>query len=469
MNAVVHKPFTIAQLAQCLLEQVPHLQMIAPSLTLPQHQRVHARLRRAMRGREGSGPEPMQESAETATSSKLPEEAADVIDPDTFGQLQMLGAAKESGLLERLIGLYCEHAPQASDRLAQLAQSGEVEACGAQAHALKSMSLNIGAAEVARIAAALEQNARGKGVIPGPEDLQALRSAVERAMAALNRAIGRGEATPSSEAASGTPAPVTPRDGIEHDLSGAIERNELTLEYQPLVDRAGERVIGVEALVRWTQAGEDVPSWVFVPIAEQTGFIHELGEWVLQRACEDARAWPRLTVAVNVSPAQFRRSDLADRFEKILSASGIDPARVELEITETVLLDAGVNARAVIERLRRRGVSIALDDFGTGYSSLTFLRHLPIDKIKIDRSFVSNVDSAIEATIIHGVVSIARAMGLKVVAEGVETVAQQRFVAAAGVHAMQGYLFAHPMKGNDVAAFVAEFDSRARQHAVAGG
>jgi len=445
MNAVVHKPFTIARLAQCLLEQVPHLQTMS----------------------DVSPEEPVEKPIENPTRPELSEEVAAIIDPDTFGQLQMLGAAKESGLLERLVGLYCEHAPAACKRLMQHAQAGEIEACGAQAHALKSMSLNIGAAQVAKLASGLEQKARGEGAIPAPDDLQALRSAVERAMAALTQTIGQGKATPSS--ARGAPAPVPAQDGIEHDLSLAIERNELTLDYQPIVDRAGERVIGVEALVRWSQSGDDVPSWVFVPIAEQTGFIHQLGDWVLRRACEDARAWPGLTVAVNVSPAQFRRPDLGDRFEKILSASGVDPARIELEITETVLLDSGVNARAAIERFRRRGVSIALDDFGTGYSSLTFLRNFPIDKIKIDRSFVANVDSATEATIIHGVISIARAMGLKVVAEGVETVAQQRFVAAAGVHAIQGYLFAHPMKGGDVAAFVAEFDGRARQRTVVGG
>jgi EAL domain-containing protein (putative c-di-GMP-specific phosphodiesterase class I) len=183
----------------------------------------------------------------------------------------------------------------------------------------------------------------------------------------------------------------------------------------------------------------------------------------LRRACEDALAWPRLTVAVNISPVQFRRPGLADRIEKILSESAIDSARIELEITESVLLDAEAAVLQTIEQLHHRGVSFALDDFGTGYSSLTSLRRFPIDKIKIDRSFVSNVGSTIDATIVHAIVSIGRALGLKVVAEGVETVEQQKFVATAGVHAMQGYLFARPMSNMSVSAFAAEFDDRFRR------
>ena len=198
-----------------------------------------------------------------------------------------------------------------------------------------------------------------------------------------------------------------------------------------------------------------------MPIAERNGLIEELGEWVLRRACQDALAWPRLAVAVNISPIQFRRPALADRIQEILSDS-IGPDRIEFEITETAIIEAEVAVQQTIEQLHHRGVSFALDDFGTGFSSLTSLRRFPIDKIKIDRSFVSNIGSTVDATIVHAVVSIGRALGLKVVAEGVETVEQQKFVAAAGVHAMQGYLFARPMRNTQVAAFVAEFDTRFR-------
>ncbi len=236
-----------------------------------------------------------------------------------------------------------------------------------------------------------------------------------------------------------------------------------SVEYQPFVDRAGERVLGVETLVRWNRAGESVSPAVFVPMAEQSGLIHALGEWVLRRACEDACRWPGLTVAVNLSPVQFRHPDLADRIARILAETGLDPRRLELEITETAVLDVDDGVLAIIGQLRQIGVSIALDDFGTGYSSLTLLRKLPIDKIKIDSSFASHVDLMVDATIVHAVASIGRALGLKVVAEGIETPDQHKFVAAAGVHAVQGDLFARSMPGQDVAAFVAAFEGRDRK------
>ncbi len=330
------------------------------------------------------------------------------------------------------------------------------------------MSLNIGAIEVAKIAAAFEQMARGDGKVPDRNELAALSNAMERTLAALADEIGE---TYADRRLPETPMPavlIVPADSIERDFHLAIERGELDVEYQPFVDRTCKQVLGVEALVRWRRGGTDnVPPSVFVPIAERTGCIDQLGEWVLRRACEDALAWPNLTVAVNISAIQFRQPELADRIEQILSELAIDPGRIELEITETALLDAETAVLRTMEQLHRRGVSFALDDFGIGFSSLGSLRRFPFDKIKIDRSFVSNVGSAIDATIVHAVVSIGRALGLKVVAEGVETVEQQKFVATAGVHALQGYLFARPMKNTDVAAFVAEFDRRFRASTVA--
>ena len=182
---------------------------------------------------------------------------------------------------------------------------------------------------------------------------------------------------------------------------------------------------------------------VFVPLAEQNGSIHEIGDWVLRRACQDAAAWPGLTIAVNVSPVQFARPDLAERFIAILSETGMDGKRLELEITESALLKAELVLRA-IQQLSACGVTFALDDFGTGYSSLNYLRRFPFGKIKIDRSFVSDLRSTVDATIVHAITSIGRSLGLKIVAEGVEDVEQHRFLAAAGVHFMQGYLFGRP-------------------------
>jgi EAL domain-containing protein (putative c-di-GMP-specific phosphodiesterase class I) len=336
------------------------------------------------------------------------------------------------------------------------------------------MSLNIGAVEVAKLAAGFEQMARGEGKVPGQSELEALSSTVQRTLAAFSVETGAtyvaqvlAEASPPADP-NAAPTVLVPANDFERDLHLSIERRELAVEYQPFVDRTGQQVVGVEALIRWKRGGtNNVPPSTFVPVAERTGFIEEMGEWVLRRACEDALAWPRLTVAVNVSPIQFRRPAIADRVERILAESAIEPGRVELEITETAMLDAEVAVLNTIDQLHQRGVSFALDDFGTGYSSLTSLRRFQIDKIKIDRSFVSNVGFTIDATIVHAIVSIGRALGLKVVAEGVETVEQQRFVASAGVYAMQGYLFARPMKSASLSGFLAEFEDRVRAAALA--
>jgi EAL domain-containing protein (putative c-di-GMP-specific phosphodiesterase class I)/signal transduction histidine kinase/CheY-like chemotaxis protein len=432
MDAILHKPFTIAQLAQCLVELVPQFQTSAA-------------------GR-----------AETADGGLTPQEETgslhgdpQLIDPAIIEQLRTLTQAKQENFVKRVVDLYSEHAPKARDQLREHAEAGEAEACGTVAHALKSMSLNIGAIQVAKIAASLEHSARHDGKVPKQNELEDLSNALEATLAQLTEQAGEK----SGLNPSGTPTPIS-ANCSENDLYLAIERQELYLEYQPFVDRAGSRVLGVKTLVRWKRGETNVPPSVFVPMAERNGFITEIGEWVLRRACSDALAWPALTVAVNISPVQFRQPGLADRIEKILLVSGVDLSRIELEITETAMLDAEAAVLQTIEQLHRHAVSFALDDFGTGYSSLTALRRFPIDKIKIDRSFVSNVGLTIDATIVHAIVSVGRALGLKVVAEGVETAEQQKFVASAGVHAMQGYLFARPMRNSDVAAFVTQFEDR---------
>ncbi len=439
MDAVIHKPFTIAQLAKCLLEQVPQFQTSSDELESENHDAV----------------------VENEVDSGAPNPDRDVdlllVDRAIVGQLRKLNEAKKGDFLERVVELYCAHAPKAFEQLRQHAKAGEAEACGALAHSLKSMSLNIGAIEVAKAAAGFEQLARRERKVPDHTKLDALLNSLERTLAALLNEIGeKYEGRPKVKTGLAAPTPVLQADSLEKDLCLAIERRELDVEYQPFVDRAGKQVLGVETLVRWKRGGTDnVPPSVFIPIAERNGLIEELGEWVLRRACEDALNWPTLTT---VSPIQFRRPGFADRIEQILSETAIGSGRIELEITETALIEAEVAVQQTIELLHHRGVSFALDDFGTGYSGLTNLRRFPIDKIKIDRSFVSNLGSTVDATIIHAVVSIGRALGLKVVAEGVETIEQQKFVAAAGVHAMQGYLFARPMRHTQVAAFVAEFD-----------
>jgi len=233
---------------------------------------------------------------------------------------------------------------------------------------------------------------------------------------------------------------------VENDLRATIEKGELTVAYQPIVSNSGETVVGVEALCRWTHpARGEIPPSDFIPIAENSGLIIPLGEAVLQQACLDGKAWPGITVSVNVSPLQFRRADFVDVVERILAETDFDPTRLELEVTESTLLGNVDTAELAMFRLKALGVRLALDDFGTGYSSLLYLRRFPFDKLKIDRSFVHSIERAADAAaIVHAVVSLGRGLGMKVTAEGVETAEQQLFLRAAGVHMMQGYRFGRP-------------------------
>ena len=247
-------------------------------------------------------------------------------------------------------------------------------------------------------------------------------------------------------------ADLSHRKRLENDLRRAIEGENLRLAYQPIVNNSGETLVGVEALARWNHPkwGEITPA-EFIPIAEHSGLIIELGEWVLRRACLDAKAWPGLAVAVNVSPLQFRRTDFVDVVERILAETKFDPSRLELEVTESTLLGNFDTAETAMLRLKALGVRLALDDFGTGYSSLLYLRRFPFDKLKIDSSFVHSIEKAADAAaIVHAVVSLGRGLGMKVTAEGVETAEQHLFLRAAGVHTMQGYRFGKPTDAAEI-------------------
>ena len=247
-------------------------------------------------------------------------------------------------------------------------------------------------------------------------------------------------------------ADLSNRKLLEGDLLYAIQNDRLRAFYQPIVSASGDNMVGVEALARWTHptAGEIPPS-DFIPIAEHSGLIIELGEWVLRRACLDGRGWPGLAVSVNVSPLQFRRSDFVDLVERILTETGFDANRLELELTESTLLGNLDTAELSMLRLKAVGVRFALDDFGTGYSSLLYLRRFPFDKLKIDSSFVRSIEKAPEAAaIVHAVVGLGRGLGMKVTAEGVETAEQHLFLRAAGVHTMQGYRFGRPGPAADI-------------------
>ncbi|MBN8936306.1 MAG: EAL domain-containing protein, partial [Rhizobiales bacterium] len=256
-------------------------------------------------------------------------------------------------------------------------------------------------------------------------------------------------------------ADLTQRKQLERDLRAAIENDSLALAYQPIVSPDGKRIIGVEALCRWPHALRGhIPPTTFIAVAEQCELIIPLGEWVLRRACMDARNWPAITVAVNVSPLQFRRLDFVDIVQRILAETGFEAGRLELELTESTLLGNVEGAENAMRKLRSLGVRIALDDFGTGYSSLLYLRTFPFDKLKIDRSFVASIETASDAAaIVHAVVSLGRGLGMKVTAEGVENANQQLFLRAAGVHAMQGFYFGHPVPVTEISRIL---DNQAR-------
>jgi diguanylate cyclase (GGDEF)-like protein len=249
------------------------------------------------------------------------------------------------------------------------------------------------------------------------------------------------------------------RRGIEQELREAIGAgNQLYLAYQPLFAAATTTPVAVEALLRWRHPRHGLISpAVFIPIAEESGLIHAIGDWVLREACGMASRWPSLRIAVNASTVQFRSPRFAAKVQDVLKETRLDPSRLELEITESVLLDSGEVSALSFNALRAAGVRIALDDFGTGYSSLTYLHKYPVDKIKIDRSFVQNIDSdAASDAIVQAMVDLARALGVEVTAEGVETEAQRSYLARIGCHELQGFLLSRPLEPGQIDLMLAD-------------
>ncbi|PSO28964.1 EAL domain-containing protein [Bradyrhizobium sp. MOS002] len=261
-------------------------------------------------------------------------------------------------------------------------------------------------------------------------------------------------------------AKIHERRQLEIDLRQAIAQGGLEVYYQPCLSLKDDRITGCEALVRWRHPERGMVSPAeFIPIAEDTGLINEIGEWVLATACRDAANWPDdIRLAVNVSPVQFKSGTLALKIMAALAASNLPASRLELEITEAVLIRDDDTALAILHQLRAIGVRIALDDFGTGYSSLSYLHRFPFDKIKIDRCFVSDIAGPDgSASIVQAVVNLAAARRMTTTAEGVETEEQQRLLRALGCSEMQGYLFSAAKPADKVLELFAVHRSRLAQ------
>lgn len=245
---------------------------------------------------------------------------------------------------------------------------------------------------------------------------------------------------------------------MENDLQQALVNNEFSLHYQPQIDLSSGCIIGVEALLRWQhpQLGSISPA-VFIPIAEERGLIVPIGDWVLETACRQSMQWqqqglPKINMAVNISALQMQQANFCDKLVAVLKKTGLPPEQLELELTESAIMESSDLAQVLLQQLKSLGVMLAIDDFGTGYSSLSYLKRFPIDKLKIDRSFIKDLtfDSEDEA-ITQAIIGIGRALKHKVIAEGVETLEQQQFLQREGCDEMQGFYFSRPLPSDDFA------------------
>ncbi len=249
---------------------------------------------------------------------------------------------------------------------------------------------------------------------------------------------------------------------LEMDLGEALEAEQFFLVYQPMMDLDSERVVGIEALLRWRhRSGESIPPDVFIPIAEESGLIVSIGRWVLEQACAQAVVWSErgyaLNLSVNVSARQLERPEFAEEVRSVLEDTHLDPARLTLEITETVLMRKPDFAANMLAELKSLGVRIAVDDFGTGYSSLAYLRQFPVDSLKIDRTFITGLALSDEArALIHTLIQLGKALGLQTLAEGVENSNQVRQLQREGCDLAQGFLFARPLAPEALERFLAD-------------
>ncbi|HVN02517.1 MAG TPA: EAL domain-containing protein [Caulobacteraceae bacterium] len=435
MDGMLSKPFTLAALADQLGEHLTPSPQPAAKPAAP------------------AQPAAPKAEAKPATATINPAATSDLLDPQVTGELARLAASGKSDFVARVRRLYRENAPEAVKALIKACVEGDVTGASKAAHALKSMSLNMGARVVAETAARLELQARDLGVV-NVDQAQVLHSQL---IATLDVLEGYPPDLRPSKVGGAPPE----EESLLADLAEAIDNDDLSLVYQPQFDREGETITGIETLVRWTHPTRGfVSPAFFIPIAERYGMIGRVTQWVLQRAMQETRDLGEFTIGFNASAVEFADPAFVDELAVMIARCGFDPHRLEIEVTETAVLAEEDEVRRNMGRLHELGLKIALDDFGVGYSSLSHLRLFPFDKLKIDRAFVTGCAENVQsATLVHAVVSIGRALGMKVVAEGVETEAQRKFLKVAGVHAMQGYLFAKPEPVDALRARLAAMDA----------
>jgi diguanylate cyclase (GGDEF)-like protein len=403
--------------------------------------------------------EKLNDALERRTSGVV---ALALIDPDGFREVNdMHGRSGGDALMKTIAERLATSLPDGAqfgrfedDEFAVILASDDTRAATALAETLRaSLSRPI----------FMEQNwqvTAGIGIAQAPADGNTGEELSRRADLALRAAKREGR---GAVRAFETRIEIeyTDRTFIRRELETAIASGTLELHYQPVVAAAGGGIVGVEALCRWNHParGAIAPS-VFIPLAEQSGLMPQLGEFVLRRALNEAARWPNLTVAVNLSPLQIRDPKIVGLVAAVMRESGIAPSRVILEVTESVWIDDPLTTQQSLEALRTLGVSVALDDFGTGYSSLSYLQKFPFNLLKIDRAFVASLGTSGNAgAIIQSIVTLGHALGMKVLAEGVETDEQRVLLRLAGCDEMQGFLFSKPRPAEAIDKLMTKADS----------
>jgi predicted signal transduction protein with EAL and GGDEF domain len=333
-----------------------------------------------------------------------------------------------------------------------LAHTADAESVAQRAVAALRAPLRIGEHDI--------HSSASVGIALYPQDGNSVESLMAHADAAMYCVKQRGRNDLQFFAA-GMDAATQDRGKLESDLHQALAREQFVLHYQPKVDAQTGRLRGAEALIRWLHPERGlVPPATFIPLAEDSGLIEGIGNWVIHEACRQARAWQDqgLTptrVAVNLSAFQFHHGTLLEAIRRSLEEFSLDPAFLEVEITESALMSDPEESVAILRRLSEMGVLVSVDDFGTGYSSMSYLQRFPIDKLKIDRTFISDVTSSNDdASIVSAIVSLGHTLNLKVIAEGVETPEQLEFLQMLGCDQYQGYHYSRPMPADDFAELI---------------